>query len=196
MRLRAGACALLLLAAFAPAPPVAAKAKARKAKAAAARDEAAAVRAAFWRLVKAFRDRDARAVAALIAEDALLSHAGSRDRDYPALVEVFTKMLAPRPNFSETIEPELEEVQVSGDTAFLRITWRTKVGAEGLGRVGLVGRARPRNLAQAAGGLLEALPRARLQAPRARRAEGRREGRTLAPRSGAGYFCRSRRMER
>ena len=135
MRLRRNACVALLLFTLAPAPCAAAGTKAPK-RAAAARDEAAAVRAAFGKLVKAFRDRDARAVAALIAEDALLSHAGSRDRDHPALAEVFTKMLAPRPNFSETIDPELEEVQVSGDTAFLRITWRTKWSLKDSGKEG------------------------------------------------------------
>ena len=139
MRLRRNVCAallLLLLFTLAPAPRAAAKTPKARRPSAAARDETAAVRAAFGRLVKAFRDRDARAVAALIAGDALLSHAGSADRDYRGLVEVFTKMLAPRPELSETIDPELEEVQVSGDTAFLRITWRTKWELKDSGRAG------------------------------------------------------------
>ena len=129
MRLRRSVCATLsLILALAPC--------AMAQGASARRDEVAAVRAAFGKLVKAFRDRDARAVAALIAEDALLSHAGLPDRDYRGLVEVFTKMLAPRPELSETIDPELEEVQVSGDTAFLRITWRTKWSLKDSGREG------------------------------------------------------------
>jgi uncharacterized protein (TIGR02246 family) len=135
MKLRRQVCVALLLFTLAPAPCAAAKPRAPK-RAAAARDEAAAVRAAFGKLVRAFRDRDARAVAALIAEDALLSHAGSPDKDYRGLVEVFTKMLAPRPELSETIDPELEEVQVSGDTAFLRITWRTKWSLQDAGKEG------------------------------------------------------------
>ena len=136
MRLLSSACAaLLLLTAVSLAPRAAAQTGARK-TAPAARDETAAVRDAFWKLVRAFRDRDARTVMALIADDALLSHAGSRDRDHPALAEVFTKMLAPRPELSETIEPELEEVQVSGDTAFLRITWRTKWSLKDSGKEG------------------------------------------------------------
>ncbi|HWS85861.1 MAG TPA: SgcJ/EcaC family oxidoreductase [Pyrinomonadaceae bacterium] len=135
MRLRGNVCAALLLCALALAPCAAAQAWAAR-RAPDARDETVAVRAAFERLVKAFRDRDARAVMALIAEDALLSHAGSRDRDHPALAEVFTKMLAPRPELSETIDPELEEVQVSGNTAFLRITWRTKWSLKDSGKEG------------------------------------------------------------
>lgn len=127
---RRDVCAALLLCTLVFAPRAAAQ------SAPAARDETAAVRAAFWKLVNAFRERDARAVAALIAGDALLSHAGSQDRDYRGLVEVFTKMLAPRPELSETIDPELEEVQVSGDTAFLRITWRTKWSLKDSGREG------------------------------------------------------------
>ena len=135
MRLLSSVCALLLLTIVSLAPRAAAQTGARK-TAPAARDETAAVRAAFEKLVKAFRDRDARTVVALIADDALLSHAGSADRDRPALAEVFTKMLAPRPELSETIEPELEEVQVSGDTAFLRITWRTKWELKDSGKSG------------------------------------------------------------
>jgi uncharacterized protein (TIGR02246 family) len=135
MRLLSSVCAALLLTAVSLAPCAAAQTGAPPA-APAARDETAAVRAAFEKLVKAFRDRDARAVMSLIAEDALLSHAGSADRDHPALAEVFAKMLAPRPELSETIEPELEEVQVSGDTAFLRITWRTKWSLKDSGREG------------------------------------------------------------
>ena len=100
------------------------------------RDEAAAVRAAFERLVRAFRERDARAVMALIAEDALLNHAGLPDKDYRNLGETFGKMLAPRPDLSEAIEVEVEELRVSGDMAFLRITWRTKWELKGSGRSG------------------------------------------------------------
>lgn len=125
MRRRSTVYAAALLAALLLAPCAAALNRAPKGRPA-PRDEAAAVRAAFGKLVRAFREKDVRAVMALIAEDALLSHAGLPDKDYRDLGETFGKMLAPRPDFSEAIEVELEELRVSGDMAFLRITWRTK----------------------------------------------------------------------
>jgi uncharacterized protein (TIGR02246 family) len=85
--------------------------------------DAAAVRRAFEKLVQSFNAKDAQAVMSSFAEDVILSYPERPDAGYREISEAFRKMFAPRPGVTETWAAEVEEIQVSGDMAFVRVTW-------------------------------------------------------------------------
>lgn len=60
------------------------------------------------------------------AEDIILSYAKLPDADYQTNKERFQKAFIARPGITETFSAEVEEVQVSGDMAFVRVTWTYK----------------------------------------------------------------------
>jgi len=82
-----------------------------------------AVRAAFEKLVRAFNERNAQAAVASFADDSVLVSPLSPDADYKTISEGFMKQLAAPPEVPFTIKVNVEEIQTSGDLAFVRVTW-------------------------------------------------------------------------
>lgn len=92
-----------------------------------------AVTRAFEGLVRARNARDTDAVMSFFAKDALLSHPSSPDAGFDTLREIFHK------NYSNLdllgrYSVDIEEVQVSGGLAFVRVIWTGDLEQKSTGR--------------------------------------------------------------
>ena len=92
-----------------------------------------AVTRAFEGLVRARSARDTDAVMSFFAKDALLSHPGSPDAGFDALREIFHKNYS-NPDLAGRYSVDIEEVQVSGDLAFVRAIWTADLEQKSTGR--------------------------------------------------------------
>jgi uncharacterized protein (TIGR02246 family) len=81
-----------------------------------------AVTRAFEGLVRARSARDTDAVMAFFDKDALLSYPGHPDSGFDAIREVFWKSYS-NPDLRGRYSADIEEVQVSGNLAFVRAVW-------------------------------------------------------------------------
>lgn len=79
-------------------------------------------KSAFEGLVRAFNSRNAATVMALFAPDAILSYPGNPDSGYDAIRQVFEKNYS-APDIQGSYSADIQEVQVSGDLAFVRAVW-------------------------------------------------------------------------
>ena len=82
-----------------------------------------AVRQAFNQLVAAFNAHDAHAAVAYFADDIVLVSPVHPDLGYQALKDEFTARYATQPPTSFTAKANIEEIQVAGDLAFIRVVW-------------------------------------------------------------------------
>lgn len=92
-----------------------------------------AVTRAFEGFVSARNARDTDAVMSFFAKDALLSHPGSPDAGFDALREIFRKGYS-NPDLKGHYSVDIEEVQVSGDLAFVRVVWTADLEQKSTGR--------------------------------------------------------------
>jgi uncharacterized protein (TIGR02246 family) len=92
-----------------------------------------AVTRAFEGLVRARNARDLEAVMSFFTKDALLSYPGLPDAGFDALHEIFRKNYA-NPDVQGRCSAEVEEVQVSGDLAFVRAVWTADLEQKSTGR--------------------------------------------------------------
>ena len=92
-----------------------------------------AVTRAFEGFVSARNARDPDAVMSFFAKDALLSHPGSPDAGFDALREIFRKNYS-NPDLQGRYSVDIEEVQVSGDLAFVRVVWTADLEQKSTGR--------------------------------------------------------------
>ena len=96
--------------------------KAQRISSAQAKDFAA-VKKAFEKLVDAFDKRDGQAIVSNFAEDIVLVSPRHPDADYKTLSEGFPEIYAIPPKTPYTPRTIIEEIQVSGDLAFVRAIW-------------------------------------------------------------------------
>lgn len=92
-----------------------------------------AVTRAFEGLVRARSARDTDAVMSFFAKDALLSYPGHPDAGFDTLRELFRKSYT-HPDVQGRYSAEIEEVQVSGDLAFVRAVWTADLEQKSTGR--------------------------------------------------------------
>lgn len=92
-----------------------------------------AVTRAFEGLVRARSARDTDAVMSFFAKDALLSYPGHPDSGFDAIREVLRKSYS-HPDIQGRYSAEIEEVQVSGDLAFVRAVWTADLEQKSTGR--------------------------------------------------------------
>jgi uncharacterized protein (TIGR02246 family) len=92
-----------------------------------------AVTRAFEGLVRARNARDPDEVMSFFAKDALLSYPGSPDSGFDALREIFRKNYS-NPDLQGRYSVDIEEVQVSGDLAFVRVVWTADLEQKSTGR--------------------------------------------------------------
>jgi uncharacterized protein (TIGR02246 family) len=92
-----------------------------------------AVTRAFEGLVRARSARDTDAVMSFFDKDALLSYPGYPDSGFDALRELFRKSYS-HPDLQGRYSAEIEEVQVSGDLAFVRAVWTADLEQKSTGR--------------------------------------------------------------
>jgi uncharacterized protein (TIGR02246 family) len=92
-----------------------------------------AVTRAFEGLVRARSARDPDAVMSFFAKDALLSYPGHPDSGFDAIREVFRKSYS-HPDLRGRYSAGIEEVQVSGDLAFVRAVWTADLEQISTGR--------------------------------------------------------------
>jgi len=81
------------------------------------------VRETFSRMVRAFNARDAKTAISYFAPDALLIHPVRGEADYKTISESFEKAYQTPPETPFKILTNIEEIQVSGDLAFVRVVW-------------------------------------------------------------------------
>lgn len=81
------------------------------------------VREAFNSLVRAFNARDAKQAVSYFASDLLLVHPLRGAADYRTVSEGFEKAFSKPFENPYTILTDIEEIQVSGDMAFIRVIW-------------------------------------------------------------------------
>jgi uncharacterized protein (TIGR02246 family) len=81
------------------------------------------VREAFNSMVRGFNARDAKQAVSYFAEDLLLVHPLRGEADYKAVSEGFEKAFRTPLENPYTILTDIEEIQVSGDMAFIRVIW-------------------------------------------------------------------------
>jgi uncharacterized protein (TIGR02246 family) len=92
-----------------------------------------AVTRAFEGLVRARNARDTDAVMSFFAQDALLSYPGNPDSGFDALREIFRKNYS-NLDLQGRYSVDIEEVQVSGDLAFVRVVWTADLEQKSTGR--------------------------------------------------------------
>lgn len=95
--------------------------------------EPAVVTRAFEGLVRARSARDPDTVMSFFDKDALLSYPGHPDSGFGALRELFRKSYS-HPDIQGRYSAEIEEVQVSGDLAFVRAVWTADLEQKSTGR--------------------------------------------------------------
>lgn len=81
------------------------------------------VRRAFNKLVAAFDARDAKTIVSFFAEDAIVISPLQPDADYKTVSEGFLKEYSVQPKETTTVKANIEEIQVSGNLAFVRMMW-------------------------------------------------------------------------
>lgn len=92
-----------------------------------------AVTRAFEGFVRARNARDTDTVMSFFAKDALLSYPGSPDAGFEALREIFHKSYS-NPDLTGRYSVDVQEVQVSGGLAFVRVLWTADLEQKSTGR--------------------------------------------------------------
>ena len=92
-----------------------------------------AVTRTFEGFVRARNTRDTDAVMSFFAKDALLSYPGHPDSGFDALREIFQKNYS-NPDIQGRYSVDIQEVQVSGDLAFVRVVWTADREQKSTGR--------------------------------------------------------------
>lgn len=92
-----------------------------------------AVTRAFEGFVNARNARDPDAVMSFFAKDALLSYPGHPDSGFDALREIFRKNYS-NPDLQGRYSADIQEVQVSGGLAFVRVVWTADLKQKSTGR--------------------------------------------------------------
>ena len=92
-----------------------------------------AVTRAFEGFVSARNARDPDAVMSFFAKDILISYPGHPDSGFDALREIFRKNYS-NPDIQGRYSADIEEVQVSGDLAFVRAVWTADLEQKSTGR--------------------------------------------------------------
>jgi uncharacterized protein (TIGR02246 family) len=92
-----------------------------------------AVTRAFEGLVRARSARDTDTVMSFFDKDALLSYPGYPDSGFDAIRELFRKSYT-HPDIQGRYSADIEEVQVSGDLAFVRAVWTADLEQKSTGR--------------------------------------------------------------
>lgn len=117
-------CLAVLLAAAAPRPG------AGRAPSPRAGDEEA-VRRAVEKLARDFNARDVKAVMSNFADDVMLASAHHPDVDYKSMEEGFARAYAKPPATPYEVVTKVEEVEVSGSLAFVRLIWLREAEEDG-----------------------------------------------------------------
>lgn len=92
--------------------------------------DADAIRRNILTYTEAVIARDPEPILALFAPDIVLSYPGIPDQDYETLRKAYAEMRTREPGTVVT-KPDIEEILVSGDLGFARITWNTSVTKDG-----------------------------------------------------------------
>ncbi len=106
---------------------------ARAADVAAACGPESAVTRAFEGFVSARNSRDPDAVMSFFAKDALLSYPGSPDSGFDTLREIFRKNYSTS-DIQGRYSAEIQEIQVLGGLAFVRVVWTADLEQKSTGR--------------------------------------------------------------
>ncbi|HEY8560811.1 MAG TPA: DUF4440 domain-containing protein [Pyrinomonadaceae bacterium] len=85
--------------------------------------DVAAVEAALERLAAAYNRRDLKGTMSLYAADALLSREGGADADREESRRAYSERFKNAPPFPARISYRIEELQISGEFAFARLSW-------------------------------------------------------------------------
>jgi len=94
--------------------------------------DADAIRATLEAWPRAWNARDLPAVCDLFAPDVVLVFPDSADRDHATMCEGFGAVFARTDRTIRYDAPQIEEVVVDGDLAFVRLVWTARVAGTGV----------------------------------------------------------------